>query len=98
LPDYQTLFPDEVLSPIKPNKVVLSPIKADDGPKITTDSKLPQTEPALQLKPVMDSDKQRLLSDAWLTDEDINAAHKLLAKQFSKQRGLQDTLTLHGQI
>jgi len=93
--------PDEVLSPIKPNKVVLSPIKPAlqlKQPKITTDSELPQIEPALQLKPVMDNDKQRLLSDAWLTEEDINAAHKLLAKQFSKQCGLQDTLTLHGQI
>ena len=90
-------IPDEVLSPIKPNEVVLSLIKPAlqlKQPKITTDSKLPQTEPALQLKPVMDSDKQRLLSDAWLTDEDINAAHKLLAKQFSRQRGLQDMLTL----
>jgi len=104
-------IPDEVLSPIKPNKVVLSPIKADEvvlspikpalqlkQPKITTDSELPQVESALQLKPVTDNDKQCLLSDAWHTDEDINAAHKLLAKQFSKQRGLQDTLTLREQI
>ena len=94
-------IPDEVLSPIKPNEVVLLLIKPAlqlKQPKITTDSKLPQTEPALQLKPVTDNDKQCLLSDAWHTNEDINAAHKLLAKQFSKQRGLQDRTNLVAMI
>ena len=67
--------------------------KAPQVPNPPTASKIPKA--ALQLKQhITDNDKKRLLSDAWLTDTDINAAHKLLAKQFPAQHGLQDTLIL----